>query len=262
MPTGDTQTSLSIPRGARTPLPASAFIIPFMLVFVLLPRPLFAGWVPERLVYALSWNGIPVGTATQEITGEEDMHRIVATARSNAWLSLFWPVDDRIESLLDAAGAPFPGAIRWYRMRMHEGGHRRDREIVFDRDRGNARYRDRLSGEQAEVAVPSGVYDIYGSFYYVRYLPLTVGTPLSVTVLDGREARRIEVRVLGRETLTTVLGRVATLVVQPQVRPEGVFEGKKGVTIWLTDDERRLPVKVMTGVAVGSVTATLTGVGP
>ena len=261
MPTGDAQTSFPIPRSPFAALRVVPVTTLFMLILTLYPCPLFAGRVPERLVYDLSWNGIPVGTATQEITGEGDRRRITATARSNAWLSLFYPVDDRVESVLDAAGAPFPGATRRYRMLMLDGGRRRDREIFFDQERGRATYRDRLSGEQAEVAVPSGVYDIYGSFYFVRYLPLEPGKPHSVTVLDGREPRRVEVRVLGRETLKTVLGRVGTLVIQPQVFAEGVFEGKRGVTIWLTDDERRLPVKVMTGVAVGSVTAILTSVG-
>ena len=43
------------------------------------------------------------------------------------------------------------------------------------------------------------------------------------------------------------------------MKPEGVFEGKSGAYIWLTDDERRIPVKAQTRVTVGSVTAVLTG---
>jgi hypothetical protein len=42
------------------------------------------------------------------------------------------------------------------------------------------------------------------------------------------------------------------------VKPEGVFEGKRGAYIWLTDDSRRIPVKAQTKVKVGSVTAVLT----
>jgi len=47
------------------------------------------------------------------------------------------------------------------------------------------------------------------------------------------------------------------LVVKPLVRAEGVFEGKGGVTIWFTDDARRIPVRAETKVSVGVVTATL-----
>ena len=227
------------------------------LYFLLFPIQLFAQQTRECLVYDLSWTGIDVGRATQEVSADGRTRRIVATFRSNAWLSLFLPVDDRIESSYDAAGAPFPGMARTYRMRINEGHYRRDREIAFAPELGRAHYRDRLTGEEAEVTIPPLTYDIYGSFYFVRHLPLEVGKSVYVNVLDGKEARRVEVQVLRREKVRTIFGRVATIVVRPLVAREGVFEVKKGVTIWLTNDSRRMPVRVETKVTVGSVTATL-----
>ncbi len=107
---------------------------------------------------------------------------------------------------------------------------------------------------------PPRTFDIYASFYHVRYLPLEVGSSVFVNVLDGKECQRLEVRVLRRETLKTALGTVRTIVINPLVRSEGVFEGKGKVTIWLTDDSRRIPVKAETKVTVGSVIATLVAV--
>ncbi len=228
----------------------------------LFPGPLLAQRVPEKLAYSLSWLGIPVGTATQEIVEEGVTRRITSTARSNDWLSAFFPVEDVIVSSLDKSGASFPGLTRYYRMRIREGSHRRDREIVFAQDRGTASYHDIRSGERLDIPIAGTVYDIYGSFYYVRYLPLEVGKPVSVHVLDGKEQRDVEVQVLRRERLTTVFGEVNTIVIRPMVRQEGVFEGKGSVTIWLTDDARRIPVRAQTKVRVGSVVATLTGDDP
>lgn len=225
----------------------------------LFPGPLFAQRVPEKLVYSLSWLGIPVGTATQEIVEEGATRRITSTARSNDWLSAFFPVEDVIVSSLAKSGAPFPGLTRHYRMQIREGSHRRDREIVFEQEKGKARYHDLINGEKLDIPIAGTTYDIYGSFYYVRYLPLEVGKPVSVNVLDGRELHAIEVRVLRRERLKTVLGEVDTIVIRPLVKAEGVFEGKGAVTIWLTDDGRRIPVRAQTKVKVGSVIATLTG---
>lgn len=225
------------------------------VILALLAAPLGAATVPERLVYRLSWAGIAVGTATQEIRAEGGTHRIVVTARSNDWLSVFFPVDDRVESVLDKEGGAFPGVSRSYRMQTREGSHHRDREIRFGS--GTAVFHDRRSGERLALSIPPGTFDIYSSFFHVRYLPLEVGRSVYVNILDGKEVQRLEVRVLRRETLWTVLGRVPTIVVKPLVRSEGVFEGKGGVTIWLTDDARRIPVRVQTKVTVGSVTATL-----
>ena len=75
--------------------------------------------------------------------------------------------------------------------------------------------------------------------------------------MDGKEPYLLEVKVLRTEQLRTILGKVETLVVQPQVRPEGTFEGKRGITLWITNDQRRIPVKLRTKVTVGSVTASL-----
>ena len=214
--------------------------------------------VPEKLVYELSWTGVNVGTATQEISDGGGNRTIVSTARSNDWLSVFFPVDDRSESHYDRDRGPFPGTALRYRLVTHEGPRHRDREILFDRAKGVGHFRDNLSGKKVDVPIPPDTMDVYGCFYYVRYLPLEVGKSHYVNILDSKRQRRIEVRVLRKERLKTVIGEVDTIVIQPVVASEGVFEGKGTVHIWLTDDERRIPVRARTKVTVGSVTANLT----
>lgn len=212
----------------------------------------------EKLVYALSWTGIPVGVATQEIVDEGGVRRIVSTAKSNDWLSAFFPVNDRTDSFTTKEGG-YPGKSYYFRMQIREGSRRRDREISFDQARRKALFHDRINGDRADVEIVENTYDIYSSFYHVRFLDLQVGKSLYIHVLDGRELQRIEIRVLGKERVETPVGEFDTIVVKPLVKPEGVFEGKGGATIWLTDDSRRIPVKAQTKVKVGSVTAILTG---
>jgi hypothetical protein len=103
------------------------------------------------------------------------------------------------------------------------------------------------------------VFDIYAAFFAIRDRRLDPGRSLSIRVLDGTQPRKLEVRVRGRETVTTPAGSFRTVVVEPLVVPEGVFEDKYGVTLWLTDDDQHIPVKARTGVRVGSVTAVLVG---
>ena len=214
--------------------------------------------IPERLEYSLSWTGIPVGTASQEIVDDGDVRRILSSARSNAWLSTFYPVDNRTESILEKSG-DFPGRSRNFRMQFKEGSRVRDREISFNRAGKRARYFDRMIGEKLSIPIEADTFDIYSSFYHVRYLPLEPGRSIFLNVLDGRELRRVEVRVLRRERIKVPAGSFNTIVIEPMVKSEGVFEGKRGAYIWLTDDSRRIPVKAQTLVRVGSVTAVLTG---
>lgn len=214
--------------------------------------------MPEKLIYNLSWTGIPVGTATQEISEGEGFRRIVSTARSNAWLSTFFPVDDRTESLLLKSGA-FPGESCNFKMLFKEGKRVRDREITFNQATGMAKFHDLKSGEQHDIRIVPVTYDIYGSFYYVRHQPLVTGKSFFIHVLDSKNLQRIEIKVLKKERIKVPAGEFDTIVIEPLVKPVGVFEGKRGAYIWLSDDERRIPVKAQTRVKIGSVTAELAG---
>jgi len=199
-----------------------------------------------------------VGTASQEIVDEGDSRRIISSARSNDWLSRFFPVDDRTESVL-LKKEPFPGEPRSYRMLFKEGRRVRDREISFNIAGRVANYHDRIKGERATVPIDPETLDIYSSFYHVRHQPLVPGKSFHISVLDSKKLHRIEIRVLKRERVTVPAGVFDTVKVEPMVQPVGVFEGKRGAYIWLTDDDRRIPVKAQTKVAVGIVTAVLTG---
>ncbi len=246
-----------VPSGPRRGAGLLAWAL--CLIFTLQAAQAVARQVPEKLLYSLSWLGITVGTATQEISDDGDSRRIVSHARSNEWLSAFYPVDDRIESRLLNKGVSFPGESRTYHMLFKEGNRTRDREITFDQASRKASFWDRISGEKAEVPIAENTYDIYASFYFIRYQPLEVGKSLYLNLLDGKKLRRIEVKVLRREKVKVPAGEFDTIVVKPMVPSEGVFEGKGGALIWLTDDLRRIPVKTQTKVRVGSVTAVLTG---
>ena len=48
-------------------------------------------------------------------------------------------------------------------------------------------------------------------------------------------------------------------MIQPLMKSEGIFESKGNIYIWLTDDERRIPVMVRSKITIGSITALLTG---
>jgi uncharacterized protein DUF3108 len=214
--------------------------------------------IPERLEYSLSWGVIPVGSAVQEIVEAGGVRKLLSLAKSNDWLSSFYPVEDRTESLLDRNG-DFPGRVRSFRMIFREGARLRDREITFDRTPGKAHFHDRVTKEQLDIQVEPGTFDIYASFYYARHQSLEPGKSLFINVMDCKTLYRLEVRVLKKERIKVPAGEFDTIKIEPVVKPEGIFEGKRGTFIWLSDDSRRIPVKAQTLVKVGKVTAVLTG---
>lgn len=235
------------------------FVFLTLLFLLTLTPAAFSINIPEKLVYDVSWSGVVAGTATQEIRVEKDFLRIISTVRSADWISVFFPVEDKVESVLTKVQPPQIGLPQNFRMKVREGKHRKDKEIIFEHGKGRARYIDHLNKENATVEIEKNTYDTYSSFYYVRTLPLEVGKSVFVSVLDNKRLWNIEVQVLKKERIKTVLGEVNTIMIYPLVKNEGMFERKGAIHIWLTDDERRIPVKMKTKVAIGSITATLTG---
>lgn len=236
-----------------------------VLVFLALTSALFlpgrvdAYAIPEKLVFDLTWTGIKAGTATQEIVKENGVTRIISTARSADWLSAFFPVEDRIETVMAGSHGAGLGLPKSYRMKIHEGRTRRDKEITFDHAKLTAFYVDHLNGEKKKFDIEKDTLDTLSSFYFLRSMPLEVGKSVFVTVFDGKRLWNTEIRVLRREKINTKLGKFDTIVVQPLMKAEGIFDKRGDMFIWLTDDNRRLPVKMKTKVPVGSVTATLVG---
>ncbi|MHC1698173.1 MAG: DUF3108 domain-containing protein [Geobacteraceae bacterium] len=215
--------------------------------------------IPEKLVYDLTWTGIKAGTATQEIIADKGDIKIISIAHSADWISVFFPVEDRIESVLSSKPGSKLGQSKSYSLKTREGNHRRDREVLFNHAKGIAYYKDNLNGEKKELPIAAATLDTLSSFYFVRTLKLEIGKSVFLTILDNTKTWNVEVQVLRKEKLKTSLGTFNTIVIKPLMQSEGIIDRKGDMLIWLTDDSRLLPVKMKTKVKIGSVTATLVG---
>lgn len=235
---------------------------------------LFAAWVgffipvqgafcfntPEKLVYDLTWAGIKAGTATLEVVNDKDTTRIISTALSNEFVSVFYPVNDRVETRIHNAKSDSGlGLPQVYRIQLSEGKRKRDKEVFFDHEKKEVTYINYLENEKKKFQIEQNTFDPLSSFYYVRMLALEVGKSVFVEIFDNRKLLNVEVQVLRKERIRTQLGTFDTIVIKPLMKSEGIFNRKGDLHIWLTDDAKRVPVKMQTQVAVGSITATLTG---
>lgn len=216
--------------------------------------------IPERLEFELSYTGITAGRAVQEVTQVNNEIQIVSTARSADWLRFFFPVDDRIESFLSSENpAQFIGTPRLYQERKREGKTITNREARFDREKLEVTTIDHRNNNEKTHAITKRTYDTLSSFFFFRTIPLQVGTSYFIDIFDCKRLWNTEVKVLRREEIKTPLGRFKTIVIQPLLKSEGIFARTGDMFIWLTDDNRRIPVQMKSKVIVGSITATLTG---
>jgi hypothetical protein len=210
----------------------------------------------ETLVYELSWLGIVGGTAELAVeppaehqsVGEGTLaYRITSRARSNAFFTRIFPVDDRTESLVDAQ------RFRTLRFEKHlrEGSRRRDQVVLFDPLRNVA------SSDGVEMPTPAAAVDALAALYYVRGLELVAGRSVDVAVYaDGRNYQ-LQVEVLGRERIHTPFGERLAWKVEPHQQYEGVFAQKGRLWVWIADDASRLPLLMRSSLAIGSIAARL-----
>ena len=217
--------------------------------------------VGERLTFDVKYGFIGAGTAVlaiPEVVSERGRacYRIVSLAESNAFVSVFFPVRDVVESLLDTRELV---SVR-FEKRLREGEFRSHDLTILDHDRHVAIY----PRDSDDRLVPLSLYaqDILSSLYYVRMAELRVGESVYIENHADKKNYPLEIRVLRKERVEVPAGEFDCIVVEPLMRTSGLFRHKGNLTVWLTDDERHVPVLMKSRVAIGSISAVLSEMEP
>src|SRR5262249_13846399 len=103
-----------------------------------------------------------------------------------------------------------------------------------------------------------GTVDVLTSFYFVRLQKLKEGEALRFPVFDDDQIYEFEIVVGKREKLSTECGKVKTIRLEPKLFGPGKFFSRPGeMTIWVTDDSKHVPLRLVAKSPSGSLTAKL-----
>ena len=215
--------------------------------------PQIARGLRETFSYDIYWIGIKVGNASLEAVQRNGLLKIITRANSSAFISTFYQVTDYAESLV-MDGVPVN-----FRIKQIEGKYKSDKETIFDGNSKNVTFFNHLKGTKDEHAITNKVaWDVISGFYYLRTQPLEVGKRVFIDIFDSNKFYKAEISVLRREKIALPgVGEVNTVVLKPELKSDGLFQRKGDILIWLTDDEKRIPIRVETKVPVGDVVAEL-----
>lgn len=224
-----------------------------------------APWMKgERLTFSLGWGFITAGTATLEVKpiagGKTEF---LTHATGNKTINRIYPVNDTVYTRVRNKGL----MTEVFRKRLHEGTFHNTSVIRFDRKGEKAWLSDtvftdmktRKTKRSADtaVAIQGMEHSIMSAFYYVRTMPLTVGDTSRFSAVSGKKRYELKVLVHGKEKVESVLGKVQCIKVEPVLDGDGIFVSKGRIFIWLTDDDRRIPVLMECEIALGSIKAKL-----
>lgn len=209
----------------------------------------------EKLSFDIYWLGIYVGKAILEAIHDNGILRITSQAYSAPFISTFYKVEDHAESLI-IEGIPVS-----FRIKQREGRYRSDKETIFDMSNRKVTHFNYLKGFKDEHIMKDGVaWDVISGFFYLRTQPLDIGKAIYIDIFDSNKFYKAKVEVLRKEKIEIPnRGEVSTVIVKPELQSEGLFQRKGDVLIWLTDDEKKIPVRVQTKVPVGNIIAELRG---
>lgn len=212
----------------------------------------------EVLKYRLHYGVLNAGVAQLEvkkmdrkIAGREVYH-IVGSGKSIGAFDWFFKVRDRYETYLDVDGV-FP----WLFVRdINEGGYKKQQTYTFAQNKQKV---DNGKGQTFET--PSGIQDMLSSFYYARSIDYTKakeGEIFTVWSFVDDEIWPLKIRFLKRETIKIGGKKYKAMKFCPVVQEGRLFEDEDDVSVWISDDENKIPLLAQGKVLIGSIKFELT----
>jgi hypothetical protein len=213
--------------------------------------------VGEQLTYEISWLNITAGTAVMAVSdagtdGDRPLAKLITTAQSRPAITTFFPVDNRVESIVDPATL-LPEHLTFKR---REGKKKEDIEYTFHQKEGTVTV---VKGGTTEtLEMPPGTQDVISCLYYARSeLSLQPGSFLTMNVYHDKKNRKVDVHVEEIEIVSGPWGEVETARVLVVMPFQGLFLNQGNIRVWFTNDDRRIPVRMKAKVIIGSIVADL-----
>lgn len=173
--------------------------------------------------------------------------------KSTGLFRLFFKVEDYYESYFDTNnGLPY----RFIR-NIDEGGYTKNIEMQFDHEQGRVEYIDKKKDTVKQLTFKPGAQDMISAFYYLRkQFPQALipeGEGFELDMFFDQQDYRFRLVYLGKETISTTFGKIRCLKFIPSVQSGRVFKDTESVTIWVSDDLNRIPIRIEAGLAVGTL---------
>jgi hypothetical protein len=222
--------------------------------------------VGERMEYSVTWGGARIGKSVMTVEAIDTIGGIPSyrTSLKTEGGPPFYRLEDELTSWI----RPEPFATLRFDQQLRQGGYRRDRRHIMDvatstytrYDLEDDRYIVRP--DEADVPIPPGALDEVAYFYFARLSELKVGTRYEYERYFKENGNPVVLEVLRRERIRVPAGTFNTIVVRPTIKTSGLFSEGGEAEMYLTDDERRIPVRLKTHMSIGAGNLYLTRYDP
>ncbi|MBI5022516.1 MAG: DUF3108 domain-containing protein [Ignavibacteriales bacterium] len=208
----------------------------------------------EFFRFDVNYGFVTAGEATlfvrDTIYNNRRCHLVEFNLNSKPFFDAFYKVRDRYITIIDAEGL-FP----WrFEQHIREGGYSRDFTAEFDQINHTA------VTTNGKYPIPGYVQDMMSAFYFTRVLDFSKfkpGDKLHLQNFYKDSTYELDVKYKGTQVIDVEAGEFNCIIVEPLAREGGLFKNEGKLYVWMTNDERRIPVLVTAKILIGKVESEL-----
>lgn len=203
-----------------------------------------------KVFYTVAGMYVGAGEATFNTSLEKfnnrPVYHIVGEGKTYNFYDNFFKVRDRYETYIDTLSLQPYKFIR----NIYEGGYKKYENVTFNKVTNTAVTNDGV------FKIPACVQDVISAIYFARNIEFDnykPGDRIPFTLFLDKELFGMYVRYLGKETIKTKYGKFKAIKFKPLLIKGTIFEGGEKMTVWISDDKNKIPVRIESPISVGSV---------
>ena len=214
-------------------------------------------WFKFRIHYGFVNAGYATLEVKDVVLNNKKTFHVIGKGYTTGMSRFFFKVDDLYESYIDKESGNPAQFVR----KINEGGYTKNQEGFFNQSANKIIVKDYKNKSEKAFVIPKNTQDILSAFYYLRNYPtidnINPGESIVIDMFFDDETTKFKLKFIGRENITTKFGVVAAMVFRPLVQSGRVFKEQESLTVWVSDDDNRLPIRIKAELAVGSIKADL-----
>jgi hypothetical protein len=185
-------------------------------------------------------------TLTTERFNNKPVYHAVGTGVTNSSYDWIFKVRDRYETYIDTS------TLRPYKFirNVDEGGYKIYENITFNHNANTA------LTTAGVYKVPNCIQDVVSSMYYARNINFDtykIGDRIPFSMFLDNEVYNMYLRYMGKETIKTRYGKFRAIKFKPLLVKGTLFEGGEKMTVYVSDDQNKVPLRIESPLIVGSV---------
>lgn len=215
----------------------------------------------EQLSYRVTFGFFTVGSAITKIDeriytiNNKPCYKIDAWGETSDWISWVTRVKDNWGAYLDTTHLNSQVAYR----KIREGRYKKDEITSYNHAdlKAEVKVLNHETGvyeNSQSYEIPKNAKDLVSGFMLLRVIDFSkvkVGDTLMMSGFFQDTSYRLGVMYKGKEAVSTKIGKIPCYKLVPIMPVNKLFDGENSITVWISEDGNKIPVKIQAKMFIG-----------